>query len=160
MARLRTLALLSIAAVSGCPGSDPPTDPGGGSVAFVSVHQAQYSGIGAYRLQTITSAAQWASVWAEIHLPASEAPPLPPVDFAGQRLLLAAAGERPNGCYSLAVESIARRGSGLEATLVETVPGSDCACTLAITQPLHVVSLQRSEEAIAGRTVRRAARCS
>ena len=159
MARLRTLALLPVVALSGCLGTDSPTDPSGGTVPFVTVYKTQYSGIGAYRLQPIASAAQWASVWQEIHSPTSEPLALPPVDFAGQRLLLAAAGERPNGCYSIAVDSIVRRGSMLEATLVETVPGNDCGCTLAITQPLHVVGLQRSDEAIAARTVRRAATC-
>ena len=159
MARLCILALLPIAALSGCLGSDPPTDPGGGPIPFVTVYQAQYTGIDSQRVESITSAAQWSSVWREIHRPSSEPPSLPAVDFAAQRLLLAAAGERPNGCYAIAVDSIVRRGAVLEATLVETVPGNDCACTLAITQPVHVVSLQRSEEAIADRTLRRSASC-
>ena len=159
MARLRSPALLATIALVGCLGSDSPSDPTGGFLPFQTVYQAQASGIDDTRVQTISSAADWAAAWQEIHRRTSEPPPLPAVDFVAQRLLLAAAGSRPNGCYALEVESIVRRGPVLEATLVETVAVAGCVCTQAITQPLHVVASRRAEEPFVARTVQRAASC-
>ena len=161
MARLRSMVLLGLLAAAGtgaCWHDDSPTGPAD-PVPFSSVYRAQSTGVTEGRVQTIDSAAEWAEAWQEIQRPASPPAPLPPVDFASRRLLLAAAGTRPNGCYAIAVEAIHRRGQTLEATIVETVPGSACVCTQALTQPVHVVQLQRSGEPIVGAIEQRTNPC-
>lgn len=160
MARLHIVVLLPLLAAAGaCWHGNSPTAPGD-TVPFSTVYEAQSTGVTDGRVQTIASAAEWANVWQEIQRPSSPPAPLPPVDFASQRLLLAAAGTRPDGCYAIAVEEIERRGRTLVARIVETVPGSGCVCTQALTQPVHVVQLERTGEPISGITERRAARCS
>ena len=160
MARLRNVAMLPVIALAGaCWHSDSPTATRGDVIPFSTVYQAQYSGVTEARLQVIGSTAEWADAWREIQGSISPPEPLPQVDLTRQRLLLAAIGTRPNGCYSVEVEAIERSGPALEATVVETRPGAACVCTEAITHPVHVVSLQRSGEAIVGRQESRINRC-
>lgn len=160
MARLRSMALLPFVALAGaCWESSSPTDPGGGHVPFTSVYQDQHTGVTAGRVEIIETSADWATAWREIHANSSERPALPAVDFAQRRLLLAAAGQRPDGCYAIEVAAVARQRAALEAILVETVPGQGCFCTQAITHPVHVVSLQRSAEPITSRSERRVRNC-
>ena len=70
-------------------------------------------------------------------------PALPEVDFGRESLILAAAGTRSNGCYSIAVSRARLTVEGaVELEVVETSPGPSCVCTQALTQPVHVVRLE------------------
>jgi hypothetical protein len=121
--------------------SDSATEPAGRSFPIATVVAQSYSGLRAARNEIIRDGDAWTRVWDEIHETVSPTPALPPVDFGEEMLLLAALGNRPDGCYSVKIVAIEERDNRLQAAVEETVAGANCACGGALTQPVHVVRL-------------------
>lgn len=138
-------------------GGQLPTSPGHG-LPIVTVVAAQSSGIDAGREEVIRDAEAWARAWREIHARRSPAAPLPEVDFSRQMLLLVALGERPDGCHDVEIAGVEGAGDALRVAVREIVPGPGCICTMALVQPVHVVSVERTagEVRFATRRVERA----
>jgi hypothetical protein len=152
-----SIAVVAVSlAVASC-GSDSPSAGRGADLTLETVARSSYSGFSAAERTVIDSAEQWALLWAELNAGLRPMPPLPAVDFSRQSLFLAAAGTRANGCYSIDITSARATGDGgvaLEVT--ETVPGSSCACTQAVTRPVHVVRIgSPTREAVFGESQRR-----
>jgi hypothetical protein len=138
--------MLSLFAALGC--SDSPSEPGGRTLPIATVVAASYSGIPADLDEVIDDRAQWDRAWEEIHARQSPRPALPAVDFGQEMLLLASLGTRGNGCYSVRIVAVEESGARLRAVVEESVPGPACACTGALTQPVHVVRLPRRSEPV------------
>ena len=128
---------------SGCDGTVVITDPGDGAVPFQTVVQSQTSGIDAPREQIIESASEWSAVWSEI----GRGGPPPAVDFDRDMIALAAAGARPNGCYTIEIRSIDVRGGLLRIDVDLNEPGDNCVCPQGIVHPVHAVRLRRISRA-------------
>jgi hypothetical protein len=133
-----------------------PTGPGG-SVPFANLYETPYSGIFRARAEVIRDEARWASVWSEIHARQSFVPPLPPVDFARDMLVLVGIGEKRDGCWSVEILEV-RSGSGQIHVRAED-RHTNCACTLATTQPVQVVRAPRTDGATSSEIVSRNASC-
>jgi hypothetical protein len=94
--------------------------------------------------RTIRSHQEWTAAWQTLQAHQSPTPALPAVDFAQAMVVLVAAGTRPNGCFAIDVTDATVRASGVvELEVTETTPGTGYACTLAITQPVHAVTVPR-----------------
>lgn len=123
---------------------DSPTAPQDTPLVFETVVKASYSGFFEPARGTVRTAEEWGQVWQTLHAGLSPMPPLPAIDFDREMVVLAAAGTRSNGCYALDITGARRRGNGgVELEVTETVPGPTCACTEALTQPVHVVKVVR-----------------
>lgn len=66
---------------------------------------------------------------------------LPPVDFARELVVVAAAGQKPSGGHTISVGRVTLNDGELLVEVVETTPGPDCVTTQALTQPVDVVAL-------------------
>lgn len=148
---------LLVAALA-CSGS--PTAPGGPQLSFTTVVSASHSGVTASRTQVVREDETWRQTWEEIHARQSERPARPAIDFGQEMLLLAALGERESGCYSVRITGVTDQGSRLVATVEEIVAGAGCACTQALTHPVHVVRLPRRSDPVEFETRRTVNRCS
>ncbi len=138
----RALALVSVSVlVLAC--DDSPTSPGDGPIAFESIVQSSSSGFVTPRREVIRDAGEWARVWDTLYATVNPRPPRPAVDFDRHMVVLAAMGTRPDGCYKVDVTGIALRGQTLEIEVTELGPGAGCVCTQAVTQPVHLVRLDR-----------------
>jgi hypothetical protein len=142
----RLASLLPLLAVLACSGS--PTAPSGPAVSIATVVAASYSGIQPGRDEVIRDGIDWNRAWEEIHAHQSPRPALPAVDFGQEMLLLASLGARNNGCYSVTVVAVEEDGSRLRAVVEEATPSAGCACTEAVTRPVHVVRLARRSEPV------------
>lgn len=87
----------------------------------------------------------WETAWRTIWQNASPVPPAPAVNFDTHVVLLAAMGMRSSGGYRIQVHAAAGRGDHLGVRVVETSPGASCFTTAAITQPVDIVKLPRTE---------------
>jgi hypothetical protein len=134
-----------------------PTGPGG-SVPFANLYETPYSGIFRARAEVIRDEARWASVWSEIHARQSFVPPLPPVDFERDMLVLVGIGEKTDGCWSVEILEL-RSGSGQIHVRAEDRHRTGCFCTQALTQPVQVVRAVRTEGNAAGEIVSRNVSC-
>jgi len=123
---------------------DSPATPGDAALSFETLVQASTSGFSESQRRVVDDAADWAQTWQTLYAGQSPLPALPAVDFGREIVILAAAGPRSNGCYAIEITrvSLTRRRT-LEVDVTETVPGPACVCTQAVTQPAHLVKVER-----------------
>lgn len=91
----------------------------------------------------------WQELWSRMNatiLPAP--PPVPVVDFTKEVVLVAAAGTRPTGGFSVAITSAAESGSEVVAKATVTSPGRNYIVTQALPSPVHAVTGARREAPI------------
>ncbi len=125
---------------------DSPTSPEDAAITFETVVASSSSGFSSPRYDVIRDAGEWGQTWNILHAGQSPLPPLPGIDFEREMVMLAAMGTGNNGCFRVEVSAITLRASGgLDVEVTELEPGTSCSCTQAITQPVHVVRLQRIE---------------
>ena len=135
------LAVTVAALLMAC--DDSPTAPDGGPISFETVVATSSSGFETPERDVIRNDDQWARVWDLLHARSGSVPARPEVDFGRQMLVLAAMGTQSNGCYQIEVTAIDLRQGRLAVEVVERQPGATCVCTQALTQPVHVVALDR-----------------
>ena len=100
----------------------------------------QHSPLHAARRTVVRSAAEWATLSAQ--LPGVSQPS---VDWTTHMLILAALGDRPSGGHSVQVTGFARRGAGATVTVTATRPGAGCMTTMALTAPAVLARVPRVE---------------
>lgn len=91
--------------------------------------------------QVIRDDDAFATLWNSLH--GSTPPPRPDVDFSEQMVLAVVLGERPTGGYQVEISNITRNVNPtlVRAFVTETVPGSSCTVTQAITVPYHIIKV-------------------
>jgi hypothetical protein len=143
--KMRTLAVvLALTVVGTACDSDSPTALGDGRFEIESVVKVSHSGYTDPLRATIRTADEWAQVWATLHAGLRPVPPPPPIDFEGTVVVLAAAGTRPNGCYSIDITGVQPSIEGQPVfDVLETQPGPNCVCTEVITRAAHAVRISR-----------------
>ncbi len=73
---------------------------------------------------------------------------LPQVDFAKNIVVGVFEGEQPRGGFDLEVEEVLALPEGLAIFLRETIPGSACLTTQAISAPFEIVSIPKISQDI------------
>lgn len=76
------------------------------------------------------------------------AAPLPAIDFSRHMVVAVFMGTQGSGCYGTRIEGIYHSEGKLLVAVQNTVPGPAVACTLALTSPVHMVQLARSDEPV------------
>ncbi len=156
--RTRLALLLAPVLFVAC-GSGSPTAPEDVAITFETVVNESYSGFSARQRRAVRSDGEWVQVWQTLYAGSSPVPAVPAVDFGRETVVLAAAGERPDGCYSIAITRATSLSDGaVQFEVSETVPGPTCICTQAQTQPVHVVKIARisTRESFVERSFQRA----
>jgi len=121
----------------------------GGScdVAATEVLHRQSSGVAFQQLRVIETETEWCAFWEEVFSNVSPAPDCDTtqIDFSSEVAVVAAIGNRPNGCYNADISCVNQRGQSddLRVTVQEIVPGKGCLCTQATVSPVDVVKVPR-----------------
>jgi hypothetical protein len=115
---------------------------------IVTLYASSHSGITEEGQQTVVDVDAWVEVWGRIHATVSPAPPAPEVDFAEQRVLVFAAGTRPNGGHRLELGSVTSDAAGLTVLVKDVVPGPGCLTTQEITNPVLALALPASPDGL------------
>jgi hypothetical protein len=97
----------------------------------------------------------WAAIWAR-HSPIPE---LPDVDFTREMLVVTALGERPTGGYGILIDSAFETPSGITIGVRTISPGQGCVVTQAVTQPVDLARLARSDAPVQFRAQAEVHRC-
>lgn len=139
----RFLALFTVLVLAAAC-DDSPSEPGDEPLSFQTIVLASSSGFSSPGQQVIRDGDDLAQVWDTLWAGHSPLPPLPAIDFDRQMAVLAAMGTGHNGCHRVEVTRAMRKAEGsLEVEVSEFEPGPACNCTQQITQPAHVVKLDR-----------------
>ena len=97
-----------------------------------------YSGIADPTSVVVRDSVAWRQLGAELTRPFVPPPPLPPIDFAREMVVVAALGSRPTAGYDIVIEGAARDSTGLEVAVRRTSPGAGCPVLAVVTQPVDL----------------------
>lgn len=141
------LGMLALPALSGC---GPAGVPAGAqrlasSAVQEFVHTEAYTGVSDRRRVVLRTQEEWQTFWAELYRQRSEPPALPAVNFANEMVLVASAGQKASGGYTIDVRELYTHADELFAIVLETSPGSGCVLTTALTAPVVVMRVPRSD---------------
>jgi hypothetical protein len=120
-----------------------PTAPAN---SFRQIGSGAISELTTQQVLAVPDEATWAKVRERLVFASNDQPQ--PVDFAAERVVVVALGQRPTGGYSVRVESVAERGGVLEISAVEEAPGPSCLTTQALTQPFVVIAVARGNQGV------------
>ena len=103
-----------------------------------------YSGLSESTRLVITDQATLAEVWNRVFATMTDPPAIPAVDFAHERVLVAALGARTSGGYRIEFDHATAESEDVVAEVRTSSPGAHCATSLAITQPVDIVKIPLS----------------
>ena len=115
----------------------------GAAIAFESVANDRISGVTTARQVVIKDQAAWQALWAEHGKTRIPAPQLPAVDFSRQMLVGVFSGHQPSGCSSVGIVRVAAGEGKMVVEYEESDRTGVAICTMALTQPMHVVAVER-----------------
>jgi hypothetical protein len=118
------------------------------------------SGIAEQRRLVVRDSASWASLWPQIVGSHSPRPVLPAVDFAREMLLVVSMGTRNSGGYITLIDSVTMRADTLRVFVRERSPGPRCGTTGALTAPVALARLERSDRPVSFTTREEVRDCS
>lgn len=116
----------------------------GNSMTFTTIDNGSQSGIGERGLHVARTEAEWTALWKRHTSRTQPAPPTPKVDFNADMVIAVFAGTKKSGGYSLGISRIKEAGNKLMVDVVESSPRPGAMTTMALTQPFHIVKLQKS----------------
>lgn len=107
-----------------------------------------YSGITERQRLVIRDHEAWRKVWKRIYAQRSPTPPLPEIDFAGEMLIVAAMGGKSTGGHGIVIDGANERDNRLEIKVRSISPGKGCMTTQALTAPVDIVRIKKTERTV------------
>jgi hypothetical protein len=86
----------------------------------------------------------WRETWQTIHRPFIPPPPVPPIDFSREMVVVAALGTRPSEGYEVVFENVREDTSGIEVAVRVSEPDRGCPVAAAMTQPVDLARIPTS----------------
>ena len=108
-----------------------------------------WSGLTDRERLVVRDSAAWARLWPRIvgsHRPAAR---VPAVDFSEEMLLVASMGTRATGGFTTMIDSVAVTNDTVRVVVRETSPGPRCGTAGALSTPMALARIQRSELPVA-----------
>ncbi len=112
-------------------------------VNFTTIAQGTYSAYPTASQLSISSTAEWVSLWQQHSSNDQSPPPVPEVDFTQYRVVAVFAGQKPTGGYSVEIISVETTNSQLVITVKYRQPGAGDIVTQALTDPYHIIRFSR-----------------
>lgn len=138
----RALCLAILAATSvfltACGGGDAS---GPETLDFSVVDTDPLSGIHTARFTVTQNSADWSALWLE-HKGGTQAPPL--IDFSQKMAIGVFLGQRPGGCFSVAIKAVTRSSEKITVQYKESVPEPGANCPAIIVFPSQIATIPLS----------------
>ena len=97
----------------------------------------------------IKDSKEWQEVWERSHCKViSPVPPLPEIDFTKELIVVVALGTRPTGGYGIFVDRAVDKNNRREITVGKQSPGKNCFTTQALTQPVDIARLPKTDRPV------------
>lgn len=133
MRRFAVVLGLVLAACGGGGEEDAPT------VRVSTVDLSSMSGFRAAQGAVVRDDAQWRPLWVQHKSYLRPIPELPALDFTRHEVLAVFVGDRPNGCYAVQITEVRDLPTERLVRYRLDEPRDNQPCTLALTQPSHLV---------------------
>jgi hypothetical protein len=119
-----------------------------GPIEMQRVFTTQESGFDQPHRLVIRTPNEWQSVWQQVTRGNQQSSLLPAVDFRQSMIILAATGRRNTGGHEIKIVDMSHSQGGL-AVIVQTIaPGANCMTIQALTSPVDIVQVLRSDERV------------
>lgn len=158
MKHTRLLLLVSICFFGGCKTSqqsttNPPKEvtsttepsPNAEEMTYDIIHQENRSSIKDESQLIIRDAEEWNAIWNKMNSYRMPTPEQPEVNFEEYVVLACFMGEKTSGGYHVDLDKIEQTGKNINVYLTYTSPGQTCFVTEALTQPVIIVKVPRTE---------------
>ncbi len=96
----------------------------------------------------IRDSTEWRRYWTAINGPMRPEPPLPPVDFRRNVVVIAAMGQRSSGGYSIVLDSAYQTRRAVRIHVTGRLPGSGCVLAATRTAPVDVAVLPEVPDSV------------
>ncbi len=103
------------------------------------------SGIPEQERIVVRDSAAWAALWPRIVGTHSPRPNPPAVAFTKEMLLVVSMGTRSSGGYVIAIDSMTVDGDSIRVAVREQSPGPRCGTTAALSAPVALARVERSD---------------
>ena len=115
------------------------------AVSFDTLAQGTHSGISDAVEAVITSKEEWSSLWKKHTSKSSPPPELPDMPFDTDMIVYVFSGQQGSGGHSVSIKSIEESSGSLRVVYETTSPPPGAMCTMALTQPHHIVRLKKCD---------------
>lgn len=96
----------------------------------------------------IRDSATWNKIWNDMHSHISPRPPLLEVNFSKDMVIYIQMGVQTSGGHSTKIQNIALGADQIIVLYSETSPGPNCMVAQALSNPYHIVRLERSDKPV------------
>ena len=117
------------------------------------------SGFDTQQQFVVRDSATWATTWTRLLGSHSPKAPLPAVDFSREMLVIASMGTRSSGGYTVGIDSVFVARDSVVFRVRETSPGARCGTTAALTSPVGLARVERTDRPTAFVISRVASEC-
>jgi hypothetical protein len=124
------------------------TNYGKPRIEFQTIVKGYYSGHTSSAYYVIDNQENWTNVWNEYQRIFTPQYPPPEVNFSESLVIAVFMGEQTSGGFEIAIKSIHPRNNLLVVNVDKTHPGPHCIVTLALTQPYHIIKLDKIDKQI------------
>lgn len=138
MKSLTIFALIFMAFTAGCVSQTYPQ----------TLAQGSASGIEDAREMVITDQSEWESFWSELNANVQPVPDLPEIDFSREMVIAVTLGMRSTTGYSVNITGVDEEEDSITVTYLEMQPPWDAIVGQALTQPYHVIKIQKSDKPV------------
>lgn len=107
----------------------------------------------------IREQATWQSAWNQVTHNMFPQPNLPQVDFSTRIVLVAAAGTKPTGGYSVGLLQAVEDNGAISVDVTSTSPGTGCVVTQLVTSPVDIGSIPQTTAPIMFNVTRKVQGC-
>ena len=129
------------------------------TMEFQTIDKGYHSGYANNAYYVINDAGEWADVWnqhTQLMLP--EKPP-PEVDFSKSTIIAVFMGECSTGGYEIEVQEIIDTGPSVVVKVEKTYPGKRCIVIEVLSQPYHMVKVDKIDKYVIFKTFTRTREC-
>lgn len=112
-------------------------------LSFTEIRSASYSALEKPENLMIDNASDWTEFWSRANSNTMPAPKSPEIDFSQYVVLVTCMGMQNTGGHSTEIVSTKLAGDTVYASIVNTTPGKSCIATMAITNPYHIIQVEK-----------------
>ena len=113
-----------------------------------TVAEGSCSGCKEEEYQVIRSQTEWEELWDKIVADITPKPELPEIDFSEHMLIAAFMGQQPTGGYSIEIAAAFYYIDDIMVTVKKHYPPSGSGVITVLTQPYHVVKIEKSDRKV------------
>lgn len=114
-------------------------------LSFSTIMQGKDIGITYNKTAVVKNSSDWDSLWRELYPNNFMSPS---INFSKITIIGVFAGSKPNGRYDSYISKIIKYPDKVEVLVEEIIPGDTCFVTSGISQPYHVVVLDKIEQPV------------